>query len=77
MSSNKSLSTVKRLRWVMRQKSKFSKLLRVPMAVSINCPFCQTRVEAGDFFCCSELEQMWPMTERKSAAGPVLVSNLT
>jgi hypothetical protein len=75
MSSPTSLSTVKRLRWVMRQKSKLSKLLHVPMAVSIHCPFCQTRVEAGDYFCCSELEQMWALTARKSAVGPVLVSS--
>jgi hypothetical protein len=74
MMHDKSLSTVKRLRWIMRQKSRISKLL--PVSVSIKCPFCATKVHAGDFFCCSELEQAWAMTE-KNISEPVLAENLS
>jgi len=68
----KSLRTVQRLRWMMRQKSRLAKLFQVPIAVSINCPFCQTRVVEGGFFCCTDLEQAWAMTEKKNAAEPVV-----
>jgi hypothetical protein len=63
MKFNESLVKVKRLRWMMRQKSQISRLLRLPIAVAIDCPFCRTKVGAGDFFCCSELEHFWGMTE--------------
>ncbi len=72
MKHEKSLTTVKRLRWIMRQKSRISKVL--PISVSIECPFCATKVHAGDFFCCSELEQAWAKTER-NISGPVLAEN--
>jgi len=72
MKFNESLVNVKRLRWTMRQKSRISKLLRLPIAVSIDCPFCRTTVHAGDFFCCSELEHFWQMTE-PAPGKPVLV----
>ena len=72
MKHEKSLTTVKRLRWIMRQKSRISKVL--PISVSIQCPFCLTKVHAGDFFCCSELEQAWAMTER-NISEPVLAEN--
>jgi len=72
MNYEKSLTTVKRLRWIMRQKARISKLL--PISVSIDCPFCATKVQAGDFFCCSELEHAWAMTER-STGEPVLAEN--
>lgn len=72
MSYEKSLTTVKRLRWIMRQKARISKLL--PISVSIDCPFCATKVYAGDFFCCSELERAWPLTET-SIGKPVLAKN--
>lgn len=67
-----SLDTVKRLRWIMRQKVRVSKFL--PIAVSIHCPFCATKVHAGDFFCCSELQHAWAMTE-SNVGKPVLVQN--
>lgn len=65
-----SLTRVKRLRWMMRLKSRITKL--VPVAVAIDCPFCATKVHAGDFFCCTELEHSWALTERP-ASKPVLV----
>jgi len=64
----KNLSTIQRRRWMMRQKSRLAKLLRVPAAVSMDCPYCRTKVVEGGLFCCSELEQAWAMTERKSVA---------
>jgi hypothetical protein len=72
MNYDKSLTTVKRLRWVMRQKSRISKLL--PISVSIDCPFCATKVHAGDFFCCSELEHAWALTETNTGK-PVFAEN--
>jgi hypothetical protein len=72
MKFNESLVNVKRLRWIMRQKSRISRLLRFPIAVSIDCPFCHTKVHAGDFFCCSELQHYWGMTE-PAPGKPVLV----
>ena len=72
MKHEKSLTTVKRLRWIMRLKSRISKVL--PISVSIECPFCATKVNAGDFFCCAELEQAWAMTER-NISEPVLAEN--
>jgi hypothetical protein len=72
MKYEKSLTTVRRLRWIMRQKARISKLL--PIAVSIDCPFCATKVYAGDYFCCSDLEHAWAMTER-SISKPVLAEN--
>jgi hypothetical protein len=67
----KSIRTVQRLRWMMRQKSRLARLFQVPVAVSIHCPFCQTKVVEGGFFCCSELEQAWAMTEKKRFTEPV------
>lgn len=72
MNYEKSLTTVKRLRWLMRQKARISKLL--PISVSIDCPFCATKVQAGDFFCCSELEHAWALTET-NIGKPVLAEN--
>jgi radical SAM superfamily enzyme len=72
----KSLRTVQRLRWMMRQKSRLAKLLRVPVAVSMNCPFCRTKVVEGGFFCCSELEQAWELTERRIVSEAVVAEQL-
>jgi hypothetical protein len=74
MKFNENLSTVKRQRWIMRQKSRISKLLGISTAASMHCPYCKTRVRVGDFFCCPELEEAWQMTERPSIA-PVLAEN--
>jgi hypothetical protein len=71
---NERLNTVKRLRWVMRQKSRISKLLGISNAASMHCPYCKTKVHVGDFFCCPDLEQAWHMTE-KSSSAPVLAEN--
>lgn len=72
----KNLNTVQRLRWMMRQKSRLATLLRVPVAVSMNCPFCRTKVVEGGFFCCSELEQAWAMTERKSVTEQAVTEQI-
>jgi hypothetical protein len=71
---NEHLNTVKRLRWIMRQKSRISKLLGISNTASMQCPYCKTKVHVGDFFCCSNLEQAWQMTE-KPAGTPVLAEN--
>ena len=68
------LEMVKRVRWMMRQKARIARLLHLPLAVSIECPFCQTKVSQGDFFCCAELEHAWAMTE-SNVAEPVLAEN--
>ena len=56
-----SLTIAKRLRWMMRQKARISRFLPIP--VSVKCPFCATKVYAGDFFCCAELEHAWALTQ--------------
>jgi radical SAM superfamily enzyme len=73
--SMKSLRTVQRQRWMMRQKSRLAKLLQIPVAVSMSCPFCRTKVVEGGFFCCSELEQAWAMTEKKSDSEAVVAEH--
>jgi hypothetical protein len=72
MMNENSLTIAKRLRWMMRQKARISRLLPIP--VSIKCPFCATKVHAGDFFCCAELEHAWFLTEPK-LGKPVLAEN--
>jgi hypothetical protein len=74
MMHSEKLVAVKRLRWVMRQKVRISNLLGISTAASIHCPFCKTKVRVGDFFCCSDLEQAWPMTE-KNLNAPLLAEN--
>jgi hypothetical protein len=74
MMHNKNLSTVKRRRWMMRQQVRIAKLLGISPKASMQCPYCQTKVRVGDFFCCPDLEQAWHMTE-KSSSTPVLAEN--
>jgi hypothetical protein len=74
MMHSEKLVAVKRLRWMMRQKVRISNLLGVSTAASIQCPFCKTKVRVGDFFCCSDLEQAWQMTE-KSLSPSLLAEN--
>lgn len=64
----KNLSTVKRLRWMMRQQVRISKFLRLSSAASMRCPYCKTKVRVGDFFCCFRLERAWQMTDKSSNA---------
>jgi hypothetical protein len=71
---NERLNTVKRLRWILRQRSRISKLLGFSNAASMHCPYCKSKVYVGDFFCCSDLERAWEMTE-KPASAPVLAEN--
>ncbi len=71
MNDQKKLITVGYRRWVMRQKSKFFKLLHVSAIASINCPYCQTEVAEGDFFCCSDLEQAWQATNSQPISEPL------
>jgi hypothetical protein len=66
MSLNQALRTTRRLRWIMRQKSRLIHLFRLRYSATINCPFCRARVEEGLPFCCPELEMMWEKTERAS-----------
>ena len=66
MSLNQALRTTRRIRWIMRQKSRLIHLFRLRYSATINCPFCRARVEEGLPFCCPELEMMWEKTERAS-----------
>ncbi len=72
--NNNGLNTVKQLRWMMRQKARIATFFHLPVAVAIDCPFCATRVHAGDFFCCGELEHAWAMTEQ-NIIEPALAEN--
>jgi len=74
MMINERLNTVKRLRWILRQRCRISKLLGMSNAASMHCPYCKAKVYVGGFFCCSDLERAWEMTE-KPASPPVLAEN--
>jgi hypothetical protein len=78
MKHDESLSSIQRVqrrRWLMRQRSRLFRLLGLPIAASMQCPYCQAKVAEGDFFCCSELEQAWAANDTQNIVEPVLAAN--
>jgi|GEM_PF-4013500 hypothetical protein len=71
MSLSKALRSTKRVRWIMRQKSRLIHLFRLRFAAAVDCPFCGARVTEGLPFCCPDLETMWEKTDRKIGKPPV------